>query len=87
MSGLFYKLLQEGEKYCRDNEQECDDVIPLERFRMEYRHRNRREHRKRNRFLDDFQLHQAERSAVDATSNVVRGNHETVLQESDAPRG
>lgn len=54
---------------------------------MEYGHCNRREHRQGNRFLDDFQLHQAEWPAVDAAPDVVCGNHETVLQERNAPRG
>ena len=53
---------------------------------MEYRDRNRCEHRKRNRFLDNLQLHQAEWPAVDAAPDIVCGNHETVLQERDAPR-
>ena len=53
---------------------------------MEHRDGNRREHRERNRFLDDFQLHQAEWPAVDTAPDVVCGNHETVLQERDAPR-
>lgn len=46
---------------------------------MEYRDRNRCEHRKRNGFLNDFQLHQAEGPAVDTAPDVVGGNHETVL--------
>ena len=53
---------------------------------MEHRDGNRREHRERNSFLDDFQLHQAEWPAVDTAPDVVCGNHETVLQERDAPR-
>ena len=53
---------------------------------MENGHCNCREHRERNRFLDNLQLNQAEWPAVDAAPNVVRGNHEAVLQERDAPR-
>lgn len=52
---------------------------------MENGHCNRREHRERNRFLDNLQLHQAEGPAVDAAPDVVCGNHETVLQECDTP--
>ena len=54
---------------------------------MEHRDCNCREHCKRNRFLDNLQLHQAEGPAVDAATDVVGGNHETVLQECNAPRG
>ena len=53
---------------------------------MEHRDCNCCEHCKRNGFLNDFQLHQAERTTVDAAPDVIRGNHETVLQKCDAPR-
>ena len=62
-------------------------MIPLERFCMENRDRNRCEHRKRNRFLDDLQLHQAEGSAVDAATDVVGGNHKAVFKEGEPPGG
>ena len=56
-------------------------MIPLERFRVEYRYCDGRENRKRNCFLDDLQLHQAERTTVDATADAVCGNHKAVLKE------
>ena len=62
-------------------------MIPLERFRMEYRHGDCRKDRQGNSFLDDFQLHQAEWPAVDAAANAVGGNHKAVFKEGEPPRG
>ena len=53
---------------------------------MEHRHSDCRKDRQRNRFLDDFQLHQAEWTAVDAAPDAVRWNHEAVFQEGEPPR-
>ena len=74
-------LLQECEEHGGDNQQERDDVVPLERFRVEHRHGDCREHGERNRFLDDFQLHQAEWSAVDAAADAIGRNHKAVFKE------
>ena len=41
-NNLFQKCKENG----GDDEQERNDVIPLERFRVEHRHGNRCEHRK-----------------------------------------
>ena len=76
-----YRLFQECEKHGGDNEQESDYVIPLERFRMEYRYCDGRENGEWNRFLDDFQLHQAEGPAVDTAADAVGGNHEAIFKE------
>ena len=81
-NNLFQKCKENG----GDDEQERNDVIPLERFRVEHRHGNRCEHRKRNGFLNDLQLHQAERTAIDATADAVCGNHKAVFKEGKAPR-
>ncbi len=48
---------------------------------MEHRYGDCREYGERNRFLDDFQLHQAEWSAVDAAADAVCGNHKAVFKE------
>ena len=52
---------------------------------MEYRDRNRCEHRERNRFLDNLQLHQAEWTAVDAAADAVGRNHKAVFKEGEPP--
>ena len=62
-------------------------MVPLERFRVEYRYRDGRENCERNRFLDDLQLHQAEGTAVDAAADAVGGNHEAVFKEGESPGG
>ena len=54
---------------------------------MEYRYRDGRENGERNRFLDDFQLHQTEGPAVDAAADAVGGNHEAIFKEREPPRG
>ena len=53
---------------------------------MEHGHCNRREHRKRNRFLDNLQLHQAEGPAVDAAADAVCRDHKAVFKEGEPPR-
>ena len=62
-------------------------MVPLERFRVEYRYCDGREDRERNRFLDNLQLHQAEGTAVDATADAVGGNHKAVFKEGESPGG
>ena len=85
MLGIF--LFQECEEHSRNDEQECDNVVPLERFRVENRYRDGRENRERNRFLDDLQLHQAEGTAIDAAADAVGGNHKAIFKEREPPRG
>ena len=53
---------------------------------MEHGHCNRREHRKRNRFLDNLQLHQTEGPAVDAAADAVCRDHKAVFKEGEPPR-
>ena len=36
--------------------------------------------------MDDFQLHQAEGSAIDFATDGIGGNHEEIFDERDAPR-
>lgn len=80
------KLFKEGEEYRGYNEDECDDVVPLQSFVIEYRSGNDGEYCQGNGFLDDFQLHEGEWPSVDAASHGVGGNHEKVFDEGDAPR-
>ena len=54
---------------------------------MEHCDCNCREHRERNCFLDNLQLHQAEGTAVDAAPDAICGNHKAVLKEGEPPRG
>ena len=80
------RSFQECEEYCPDDEDEGDDVVPLQRFVVEDCRRDNCEYRDGDGFLDDLQLHQVEGPAVDLASDVVRGNHEEVFDEGHAPR-
>ena len=80
------RLFKECEKYGRNNQHKSDNVVPQQRFVIEYRYRDNSKDRQGNRFLDDFQLHQAEGTAIDFAANGVGGNHEEIFDERDTPR-
>ena len=80
-----WNLLQKREENGSDNEHECDNVIPLERFVVEDCCRDDRKYRERNRFLDDLELHQAEWASVDFAADGVCRNHEKVFDECYTP--
>lgn len=54
-------------------------MVPLQGFGMEYCYGDSREYSEGYGFLDNLQLHQAEWASIDATSDVICWNHETVL--------
>ena len=78
-------LFQERKENSRDNQHESDDVVPLQRFVIEYRYRDNGKDGQRNCFLDDLQLHQAEGAAVDFAADGVGGNHEEIFDKRNAP--
>ena len=78
-------LFQESKENRGDNKQECDNMIPLQCFCVENRDCNCRKDRQGNSFLNDFQLHQAEWTAVDAAANAVGRNHKAVFKEGEPP--
>ena len=79
-------LPEECEEHRGDNQHEGDDVVPLERFVVEYRGRDDREYGDGDGFLDDLELHKAERPAIDTAADGVCRDHEEVLDEGNAPR-
>lgn len=62
-------------------------MVPLQSFVIEYGGRNHGKDGQGNRFLNDLELHQGERSAVNAASHGVCRNHEEVFDQGDTPRG
>ena len=78
-------LFQERKENSRNNQHESDDVVPLQRFVIEYRYRDNGKDGQRNCFLDNFQLHQAEGAAVDFAADGVGGNHEEIFDKRNAP--
>ena len=81
------KLFKESEEYGGDDEDEGDDVVPLQCFVIEDRGGNDGEYGQGNSFLDDLQLHKGEGASVDSATHGVCGNHEEVFDERYAPGG
>ncbi len=79
-------LLFESEKHGKDDENERNDVVPSEGFGLEDSDDDGCEHGERNGFLNDFQLDEVERAAVDGRADAVGRNHERILEQGNAPR-
>lgn len=79
-------LLQEDEEDGEDEAAECYEVVPLERLAFEEDSYQDSEDRKRDDFLDNFELHQVERSAVTIESDTVGGDLCAVFEKRHAPR-
>jgi len=72
--------LFENHKYCADDQSKAGEVIPLQLL-VEIEDRENGKHRKRDDFLNGFQLRHAEFVGADA----VGGNLEAVFEERDHP--
>ena len=59
-------------------------MVPAQRHLESDSRKSDKDH-KRDDFLNNFQLHQRERSAVACKTDSVRRHLQTVLEESDAP--
>lgn len=68
-------------------EYETYKVIPLQRFVFEQQECKNRKDQQRDNFLNYFQLHQSEGTAVLAVADAVGRYHETIFHESDEPTG
>lgn len=80
------KLFKEAKKYCQHEAEKCRYVVPLYWLALEDDSDYDSEHRQAYDFLDNFELHQAERSAIDIGPYSVGRDLQAILEESDAPR-
>ena len=92
MSKIYYKLnltkylFQESEKHRQQNTAESREMIPLYRLTLkQQRHDHRKDHQRQS-LLNDLQLHQRIRTAINLRTDTVSRNHERVLQQSQTPR-
>ena len=60
-------------------------MVPMDWLTLEEKGTDNSEDRERYAFLDDLQLHQAERSPVYAGAETVSRNHKGILEQSHAP--
>ena len=60
-------------------------MIPVKALSVKEKAYDDGEHRERDDFLDDFQLHKGEYAAVAFEADAIGGYSETVLDEGDAP--
>ena len=79
-------MFPESEDYSKEDEEETYKMVPADRLAFENSGDNDSEDNQRDGFLNDFQLHQREWTAVDLRANAVSGNHESVFKECHSPR-
>ena len=60
-------------------------MIPMEALGFEAESQNKREHNQRDALLDDLELDQVERPAVDIGPYAVGRDHKAVLKKSQTP--
>lgn len=76
----------EERKVDRDNKQsKRHKVVPVKLLITEDQSYKYCENRERDNFLQNFQLHQCERTAIACKAHAVGWNHQRVFKESDAP--
>ena len=80
------RLFEEDEKDSQHQAGKGCQMVPVERLAFEDEHHDNREDRQGNDFLNDFQLHQVERSAVTLEADAIGRHGEAVFKEGDAPR-
>ena len=61
-------------------------MVPVKGLCLEAERQDKRKDYERYALLDDLELYQVERAAVDIGPQAVGGNHEAVLKQSQAPR-
>ena len=69
-----------------DNQEECQDVIPMQMGALEHDVGYDAENGQRDALLNDLQLDEIERTAVFDKTETIGGNLATVFEESDTPR-
>ena len=80
------ELFKEYEKYRHDKADECCQMIPLQSLSFEHQRNYYRKYGKGYYFLDDFQLHERERTAVAVESDSVCRHLGAVFEECHCPR-
>ena len=83
---FFSSFLQKSEKDGQEYAAERDDVVPADGLAFEHCGHDDGEHGEGDGLLDDFELHERERTSVDLCAYTVGGNHEAVLKKSQSPR-
>ena len=68
-----------------DDEEECQDVVPMQVGTLEHDIGNDAEYGQRDALLDDLQLYEVEGTAVFDETQTVGGNLTAVFEEGDAP--
>lgn len=80
------RLFLEGEEDGENDEEEADEVVPLDGLAFENEGDDEGEDDEGDAFLDDLELHEREGAAGDLGTYAVGGDHETVLEQGHAPR-
>ena len=80
------ELLQKDKEYSENQQSECYEMVPLQSLTLEKDSYQYREHCQGDNLLNDFELHQIERTAVAVKANPVRGHLSAVFKKGDAPR-
>lgn len=78
-------LFKEHEEDRHDQAEERYEVVPLEGLPLEQKRHYYSEYCKGDHFLDHFQLHEVEWTAVPVKTNAVCRNLCAIFKESDSP--
>ena len=79
------QLFQKNEENCHDKAEKCREMIPLKALSLEHYSDKYCEYCQRNYLLDDFKLHQVERTAVFDETDSVGRNLSAIFEECDSP--
>ena len=79
-------LLHKDEIDGANDEQEGQNVVPMQVVALKHNVRDDGENGQRNTFLNDFQLHERERTAVVDEAETVGRHLAAILEKGDGPR-
>ena len=79
-------LLHKDEIDGANDEQEGQNVVPMQVVALKHNVRDDGENGQRNTFLNDFQLHERERAAVVDEAETVGGHLAAIFEKGDGPR-
>ena len=81
-SYLFHKDEIDG----ADNEEEGEQVVPVQILTLEHDVGNHGKNTKTDALLDDLQLHEIERATITIETDAVGGHLTAIFKQSDTPR-
>lgn len=78
-------LFHEDEIDGADNEEEGEQVVPVQILTLEHDVGNHGKNTETDALLDDLQLHEIERATVTIETDAVGGHLTTIFKQSDTP--